>query len=81
MLSEFIEKQLGRAKYELLGDGTYYGEIAGLRGVWANAKNLETCRAELKEVLEGWLILKIHDGDHVPGLKLEVRTRGLTAHA
>ncbi|MBI4120128.1 MAG: type II toxin-antitoxin system HicB family antitoxin [Parcubacteria group bacterium] len=80
MLSEFIEKQLKKARYELLGDGTYYGEIPGLRGVWANAKNLENCRNELREVLEGWLLLKISDGDHIPELKLPFRQR-IAVHA
>ena len=69
MLSEFVEKKLRGAKYKILGDKTYFGEISGLRGVWANAKNLEDCRKELQEVLEGWLILKIKDGDPIPGLK------------
>lgn len=80
MLSEFIEKQLKKARYELLDDGTYYSEIPGLRGVWANAKNLEDCREELREVLEGWLLLKIRDDDHIPGLKLPSRQR-TTVHA
>lgn len=69
MITEFIYKQLQKANYELLEDRTYYGEIPGLRGVWANAKKLEDCRKELQEVLEGWLILKIRDGDPIPGLK------------
>lgn len=59
MLSEFIKRQLKKARYELLDDGTYYSEILGLRGVWANAENLEDCRGGLREVLEGWLLLKI----------------------
>ncbi len=69
MLVEYINKQLQKANYELLEDRTYYGEIPGLRGVWANAKKLEDCRQELQEVLEGWLILKLRDGDSIPGLK------------
>ena len=69
MLTEFIYKQLQKASYELLEDKTYYGEISGLKGVWANAKKLEDCRRELQEVLEGWLILKLRDGDSIPGLK------------
>lgn len=81
MLSEFIEKQLRKARYELLEDKTYYGEIPGLRGVWANAKRLEDCRKELSEVLEGWLLLKLRDGDSIPGLKVEMRRRRVALHA
>ncbi len=70
MLIEFISKKLQEAHYELLEDGTYYGEIPNLRGVWSNTKRLEDCRRELQEVLEGWLILKLRDGDFIPGLKV-----------
>lgn len=40
MFSKFIEKKLKIVKYKLLKDGMYFGEIPGLRGVWADAKNL-----------------------------------------
>ena len=76
MLTEFIYKSLKKARYELLEDKTYYGEITGLKGVWANAKKLEDCRKELQEVLEGWLILKLRDGDSIPGLKIDKISQG-----
>ncbi|MBA3047309.1 type II toxin-antitoxin system HicB family antitoxin [Patescibacteria group bacterium] len=68
MLIQFIEKNLFKAKYKTLDDGSYFGEIPGFKGVWANNKNLEKCREELKEVLEEWLILKIRDDDKIPKL-------------
>lgn len=52
MLIEFINKKLKTAKYKILKDGSYFGEILGLKGVWASAKTLEDCRKELQEVLE-----------------------------
>lgn len=48
-----------KAKYEILPDGTFYGEIAGFKGVYANADTLEECREELEEALEGWVLLRI----------------------
>lgn len=51
MLREYIDKKLATARYKILADGTYFGEIPGLRGVWANAKDLKQCRRELGEVL------------------------------
>lgn len=54
MITEFIEKKMSQAKYKILPDKTYFGSIPGLRGVWANSKNLEDCRDELREVLEEW---------------------------
>lgn len=80
MLSKFITKKLSQAHYKLLEDGSYFGEIPVMKGVWANAKNLEDCRKELQEVLEDWLLLKIHDQEEVPGLRLRFDRREL-AHA
>ena len=77
MLSQFIIKKLSKARYKLLQNGSYFGEIAGLRGVWANAKNLENCRTELQEVLEDWLLLKIRNRERVPGLTVKVDRREL----
>jgi len=59
MLTEYISKKLRTAKYKILKDKTYWGEIPGMNGVWANARNLEDCRKELREVLEDWLLLKV----------------------
>ena len=81
MLSEFIFKKLREAQYKLLKDGSYFGEIIGLRGVWANANNLEDCRKELQEVLEDWLLLKVRDRETVPGFRLKIGKRELVNHA
>ncbi len=46
-----------KAHYEILSDdGTFYGEIPGFDGVWANAGTLEDCRNELEESLEEWIL-------------------------
>ena len=77
MLSEYIAKKLKQARYKLLKDGSYFGEIAGLRGVWANAKNLEDCREELRSALEDWMLFKLKDGDIIPGLRTGTDQRRL----
>ena len=66
MLTAYISAAMDRARYKIIDDGTYFGEIASLRGVWANAKTLEACRQELQEVLEDWLVLKLRDRDEIP---------------
>ena len=80
MLNKFIEKKLHTAKYKLLKDGTYFGEIPGVSGVWTNGKNLEECRTELAEVLEEWLLLKVRDHERIPGLTFNFDRRELVKH-
>jgi len=65
MLTAHINEAMSRAAYKILEDGTYFGEVPGLQGVWANATILEACRLELQDVLEGWLILKLRDNDNI----------------
>lgn len=72
MLTDFIISKLKIAKYKLLKDGSYFGVIPGLNGVWANAKNLEDCRKELQEVLEDWLVLQLRDGQKITGFQTKV---------
>jgi predicted RNase H-like HicB family nuclease len=70
MISEYITYAMGKARYEILDDDhTYYGEIPGFRGVWANAKNLELCRKELQETLEEWLLIRLRMNKKVPKIK------------
>ncbi|HVP04212.1 MAG TPA: type II toxin-antitoxin system HicB family antitoxin [Dehalococcoidia bacterium] len=63
MLSDYIAAAMKHAKYEIMEDRSFYGEIPECPGVWANTESLEECRRELQEVLEGWLILKLKDQD------------------
>jgi predicted RNase H-like HicB family nuclease len=66
MLTEYIHLALRRAKYEILEDGTYYGEIPSFQGVWANAPMLEDCREELRQALEDWIVLGLRMGHDLP---------------
>lgn len=81
MINEFIEKKLKEAKYKIIKDGSYFGEIPSVKGVWASSNNLEDCRAELKEVLEGWVLLKIHNEGKIPGFSIRIGKRELVGHA
>ncbi len=76
MIIEYCQKAIERAEYKKLDDGTWFAEIPGFKGVWANGDNVEQCRKELVTVLEEWLLLKIKDEDPIPdveGLKVEIR--------
>ena len=69
MIVEYIEGALEKAEYKKLDDGSWFAEIPGFEGVWANGKTIEECRKELMEVLEEWLILKLRDRDKIPDIK------------
>jgi predicted RNase H-like HicB family nuclease len=43
VLIAYIQAAMRQATYELLEDGTYYGEIPNFHGVWANEAALEAC--------------------------------------
>lgn len=69
MLLEYIQAALQHAKYEILpDDGSYYGEIPDCNGVYANASTLEDCREELREVLEEWVLFRIHKNLALPAI-------------
>jgi predicted RNase H-like HicB family nuclease len=69
MLIEYMQKAIEIAEYKKLDDNTWFAEIAGFDGVWANGASVEECRKELMEVLEEWLFLKIQDKDPIHVLK------------
>lgn len=66
MIHEYIQSAISMAQYKILEDGTWFAEIPGFEGVWANGKSIESCRQELIDVLEEWLILKLRDEDPIP---------------
>jgi predicted RNase H-like HicB family nuclease len=69
MLTEYVEEALRRARYDKIEDEEpYYGEVGDLQGVWATGKTLEECRSNLKEVIEGWILLSIKRGFEIPAL-------------
>jgi predicted RNase H-like HicB family nuclease len=77
MLTNYIRAAMHQARYEiLLDDGTFYGEIPGFNGVYANADTLEACREELEEVLEEWILFRVSRQLPLPvveGIELTIR--------
>ncbi|MGL4499396.1 MAG: type II toxin-antitoxin system HicB family antitoxin [Planktothrix sp.] len=66
MLTDYIYAGMNRAKYEILDDGIFYGEIPDCQGVWSSGKTLEECRENLQDALEGWIILGLRLGHRLP---------------
>ena len=77
MLTSYIRAAMSKARYEILSDdGTFYGEIPGFAGVYANADTLEACREQLEEVLEEWMLFRISKNLPLPtvdGIDLTIR--------
>ena len=65
MITKYLSEAMRRAKYKILEDGSYYGWIEELPGVWATAGSLEECREELQSVVEDWLFLGLKLGHHI----------------
>jgi predicted RNase H-like HicB family nuclease len=71
---------LEKAQYRLLDDGTWFADIPGFEGVWANSRTVEECRHELMEVLEEWIVLKIRDRDSIPEIEgVEIKIKEVAA--
>jgi predicted RNase H-like HicB family nuclease len=66
MLTEYVERAMSKAVYQKLEDGTYCGKIPECSGIIAFGETLYQCQSELRAVLEGWLLVKIRHGDHLP---------------
>jgi len=67
MLTSYIDKAMEQGVYRIIEDeGTYWGEIPGLQGVWARHSTLEGCRRELREALGDWVALRLRFGLPIP---------------
>lgn len=84
MLTDYIQRAMQKAHYELMENHQYFGTIPGCEGVWARGKTLEACRAELQSTLEGWLLLGLQLGHKLPvigGINLNRSTSRRTGRA
>ena len=73
----------GNGQYEILEeDGTYWGEIPGLQGVWAKHQTLAGCQRELREALSDWVALRLRLGLQIPELaQMNLNQIGVVSHA
>lgn len=77
MLTAYLKAAMRNARYEILSDdGQFYGEIPECNGVYATAQSLEACRDELEQVLEEWVLFRVHRHLSLPvidGIELTVK--------
>ena len=59
MMTEYLDMAMREATFEMLEDGTVYGEIPRFRGVWAEGTTIAEVRTELREVLQEWIELRL----------------------
>ena len=81
MLTEYIQKAMRQAKYELMENGRFFARISGFEGLWAEGRTLEDCREELQITLEDWLLLGLQLGHTLPVIEGIDLNRKEPAHA
>ena len=68
VISKYVIEALHRAKYRLVDGNTYCATVTGLPGVIAAGRTLESCRDQLAEVVEEWLLVRVAHGLPIPRL-------------
>ena len=79
MIRNYLDEALKRAKYTELEDGAYAAEVRGLKGIVATGRTLESCRAQLQEVVEEWILVRVARGLGIPalgGVRIRIRKAG-----
>lgn len=79
MIVKYIAKALERASFERLEDGSVCGTVRGLRGVIAIGANMRACPAQLAEIVEEWVLVRVAQGLSIPrldGVTVRVRRAG-----
>jgi predicted RNase H-like HicB family nuclease len=69
LLQSAFSRYTGTTYKQLEDDDSYFGEIPGFQGVWANELTLEACWLELAETLEDWLDLSLSRNLSVPDVE------------
>ena len=76
IITEYGDAAMREAEYEELEDDEgFTGTIPELDGVIGYAKSLESCRLDLREALEGWIMVSFQHRFPVPpkyGIDLRV---------
>ena len=68
-LNDYQAAAMRQAAYETLPDGTIFGRVPVMQGVWASAPTLAVCREELRAVLDGWLRLRLAENLDLPEIE------------
>lgn len=70
MFTQYVRYVISKARIEKIDSKLpYFASIPGFQGVWAQGKTRKKCLAELQEVLEEWLLLKVRKQQFVPSVR------------
>ena len=83
MLAQFLDVAMETARYEIIeDDGSFWGEVPGLQGLWAKHETLTGCQRELREALSDWIALRLRLGLEIPEIaQINLNQIGAAAHA
>jgi predicted RNase H-like HicB family nuclease len=83
MLAQFLDVAMEMARFEIIeDDGSFWGEIPGLQGVWAKHETLTGCQRELREALSDWIALRLRLGLEIPEIaRINLNRIGAAIHA
>lgn len=76
MISRYVAEALSRARYERLEDRSWCAVVPRLRGVIAVGPTRAACKAELAEVVEEWILVRVARKLPIPklgGVSIQVR--------
>jgi predicted RNase H-like HicB family nuclease len=63
LFARYMKAAMRRVQVKQLQDDTWYLDLKGFPGVWANGESIKDASESLEEVLLDWLLLKIMDED------------------
>ena len=66
ILTDYVNSGMKGAAYDKLKDGTFTGRIPSCIGVIAFGATLTKCEAELRSVLEDWILVGLKLGHYLP---------------
>lgn len=66
MLISYIRAAMHEAKYEVMENGRFFGDIPSCEGVWGEGATLEECREDLEGALQDWIIVGLRFGHTLP---------------
>jgi predicted RNase H-like HicB family nuclease len=70
LAAQYAEAAVRHARYEALDDDQWYADVVGLDGVWAEGGTVAEAEAQLREVIESWVLLAIElDHGDIPPME------------